>query len=338
MMFFKPRAKSEDILPPPPPFPSMELEKEDIKPALKEPSIESKLELKPSPAYEVSTAQNDKDAKFKALLNDLHIGTISVKEPPKIKEKPIKIIKLNSVRPTKKHTLKRLKSAIKKQASLKGIKLSKKSKSKKVSDKKLVDTGLEIPDLNIDIKKKEIFNPKTQINFDDFKDFGLGKSQEPKQQFGQSYEMNVNGDLESKEEIQNAIESLKKKEFEMSFEKATINKKQRPSFFKVMFGKRPAHAKPVVKKKQISKPMPPPRAVVKEQPPQIPKIISLDEAQKKIDEARRALMSFDLKTAKRNYLELMHIYNHLSSKDQIKVYQDIKDLYFERKSAEEIKV
>lgn len=54
--------------------------------------------------------------------------------------------------------------------------------------------------------------------------------------------------------------------------------------------------------------------------------------------ARESLMKFDLEAAKRSYIEVMRIYNKIGSEEQAKVYNDIKDLYFERKSAEELKV
>ena len=71
---------------------------------------------------------------------------------------------------------------------------------------------------------------------------------------------------------------------------------------------------------------------------ELPAVDNLSKIQNKINEARQALMKFDLKTAKRNYIEAMRLYNNISPEDKAKVYHDIKELYFERKSAEELKV
>jgi len=62
------------------------------------------------------------------------------------------------------------------------------------------------------------------------------------------------------------------------------------------------------------------------------------EIQSKINDARQALMRFDLETAKRSYIEVLRLYNNMTSEEKVKVYHDIKELYSERKSAEELKV
>ena len=48
-------------------------------------------------------------------------------------------------------------------------------------------------------------------------------------------------------------------------------------------------------------------------------------------------MSFDLKIARKKYMEAMEIYNKIKPEEQAKVYSDIKELYFERKSAEQLR-
>lgn len=57
-----------------------------------------------------------------------------------------------------------------------------------------------------------------------------------------------------------------------------------------------------------------------------------------IKKVRDSLMKLDLKSAKEDYLEIMGIYNSMKPEEQVKVYHDIKDLYAERKSAEELKI
>ena len=61
---------------------------------------------------------------------------------------------------------------------------------------------------------------------------------------------------------------------------------------------------------------------------------SVELIEEKIHKARLALMDFKFDEAKRVYIEIMKMYNELASKKKSKVYQDIKDLYYERKSAE----
>jgi len=63
----------------------------------------------------------------------------------------------------------------------------------------------------------------------------------------------------------------------------------------------------------------------------------LENIQKRIDDARSALMDFNLQKAREMYIEIMNIYNHLKPEEQAKVYGEIRDLYFERKSAEQLK-
>ena len=70
----------------------------------------------------------------------------------------------------------------------------------------------------------------------------------------------------------------------------------------------------------------------------LPELDQTSMIQTKINEAKQALMKFDLEAAKRNYIEIMKIYNDIKPEEQSKVYQDLRDLYFERKNAEELKV
>ena len=45
-------------------------------------------------------------------------------------------------------------------------------------------------------------------------------------------------------------------------------------------------------------------------------------------------MEFNFEEAKRIYVEIMGLYNNMEPKEKQEVYEDIKDLYYERKSAE----
>ncbi len=64
------------------------------------------------------------------------------------------------------------------------------------------------------------------------------------------------------------------------------------------------------------------------------KIDFVEMAEAKIHKARMALMDFNFEDAKRIYIEVMGLYNKMELKDKHDVYEDIKDLYYERKNAE----
>jgi len=64
------------------------------------------------------------------------------------------------------------------------------------------------------------------------------------------------------------------------------------------------------------------------------KIDYVELIEEKLHKARLALMDFKFDEAKRIYIEIMRAYNDLEPKKKDKVYEDIKDLYYERKSAE----
>jgi len=64
------------------------------------------------------------------------------------------------------------------------------------------------------------------------------------------------------------------------------------------------------------------------------KIDYVQEIEERMHKARLLLMDFKFDDAKRNYMEIMRMYNSLDPKDRSKVYNDIRDLYYERKSAE----
>jgi len=64
------------------------------------------------------------------------------------------------------------------------------------------------------------------------------------------------------------------------------------------------------------------------------KIDYVELIEEKMHKARLALMNFKFDDAKRIYIEVMRMYNDLEQKKKAKVYEDIKDLYYERKSAE----
>jgi len=110
----------------------------------------------------------------------------------------------------------------------------------------------------------------------------------------------------AEEEIQKAIRGIKTK--------------KKPSIVKKLFMKK---EKP---KEIIEKPELMPRTYDK-----IDHVVLIEE---RIHKARLSLMDFKFDEAKRIYIDIMRSYNELDAKQKGKVYQDIKDLYYERKSAE----
>ena len=125
-------------------------------------------------------------------------------------------------------------------------------------------------------------------------------------QFGKETEKPV-GVLEEKE-IQKAIEGVK-------------GVKKKPSIMRGLFKKR---EKPAEEKVEMPEVMP--RVEGKED--------SIELIEEKMHKARLALMEFKFYEAKSIYVEIMKMYNGLDPKKKLKVYQDIKDLYYERKTAE----
>ncbi len=68
--------------------------------------------------------------------------------------------------------------------------------------------------------------------------------------------------------------------------------------------------------------------------PEETKLNELDFIKQKIYDARDALMKLDLERAKNIYIGIMVLYNKLKDKNKAKVYEDIKELYEDRKHAE----
>jgi len=57
---------------------------------------------------------------------------------------------------------------------------------------------------------------------------------------------------------------------------------------------------------------------------------------KRLYDARNALLKFDFKMARSIYCEIMYIYKKLSEEDKAKIYEDLKELYEDRKNAERL--
>ena len=112
--------------------------------------------------------------------------------------------------------------------------------------------------------------------------------------------------IKSEEEIQKAIEGMKVK--------------NRPSIIKGWFKK----------KEKIDEKIETPEVM----PRTYDKIDHVYLIEEKMHKARLFLMDFKFEEAKIAYIEIMKIYGELEPKERAKVYKDIRDLYYERKSAE----
>ena len=150
--------------------------------------------------------------------------------------------------------------------------------------------------------------PKEEI-YDLDKGFDFG----PEPEFQDLEELGI-GDLEAEEEI-------KPKEIEEAEEEITsaiegIKNQEKKSFFSGLFKKKAREQEPMLETQ----------------------VDDLDAVKRKIDDARNALMNLDLEAAKNYYIEIMRLYNKLKPEEQAQVYREIRDFYYERKNAEELKV
>jgi len=300
MQLFKLKSKPVDVLPPPPPFPALDMEDS------KEASENTQKAL--------PITNSNKITEFHQLLDDLDKSHLKNK---KISARQKKLSK-KELKKLRKLELEQKKNA----TSLK------KSEEKHIGDiddvEKLwlqdfddfQDLGIENLGLEpgYDLKKpkkgksskkeNEIEFPDTldELDLDYAKPAAETKTrQKPKE-------------LEDAEkEIQSAIESIKKQEKQSFFSRLfSTNFKSRD------FGRENV-------KIETNRGFPDERN-------------GISQINKKIEEAREALMNFNLEAAKRKYMEAMRIYNHIKPEEQARVYNDIKELYYERKNAEEMKL
>jgi len=273
---FKPKSKYVDILPPPPPFPSLDMEDSEEAPE----NIQKTL----------PKTDSHKITEFHELLDDLDKSYLKDK---KISARQKKLSK----RQEQKKEAKSLKKS--EERHIGGIDDVEKLWLQDFDD--FQDLGIE----NLGLKKdNEIEFPDTldELDLDYAKPATETKtSQKPKE-------------LEDAEkEIQSAIESIKKHE--------------KQSFFSRLFST-----------SFTSKDYGMQNIKIETKQGFIDERDDISQINKKIEEAREALMNFNLEAAKRKYMEAMQIYNHIKPEEQARVYKNIKDIYYERKNAEELKV
>ena len=183
-----------------------------------------------------------------------------------------------------------------------------KAKPKKLSKKELKKLAkIKAKEARLKKKGKVKSAPKEEL-YDLDKNFDF----EPGPEFHDLEEFDI-GDLKAEEIKPKEIEEA---EDEIASAIEGVKKQGKKSFFSGLFGKK----------------------AVREQEPMLDiESGGLDSINKKINDARNALMNLNLESAKKCYMEIMGMYNRLSSEYQAKVYHEIRDLYYERKNAEEIK-
>ncbi len=293
MLFFKPRQKADDFLPPPPPF----SDEEQIS-SLDEPEQpRSQFSERPKFFDEILNPKKSKPIPEEDEFSSL------VKEVEGINF--VKPIKNKIIKPIQKSKFKKLKipAKNKKPAEPKAIKAKSKPSVKQANDtSKILQHGLERDFGLDDVGFEEHGMPKEDFEFpDDLQGFGIGDIGHDIGKAANSKEI-----LEAQEEIRDAIEKIKKKD-EISFFGRLFSWKKENNL-------RDDHPAPVQSGNGIFM------------------------IQVSLKSARDALMKFDLMAAKKDYIEIMKLYNTLNPEDKAKVYHDINDLYSERKSAEELKV
>ena len=166
----------------------------------------------------------------------------------------------------------------------------------------LKELDFELPE-EFELSGKDIELPDT---LEDFDIKNIGKELNIKEDFGKELGQEAEKPreiFEAEEEIKSAIEKIKQRE--------------KPSFFRKLFAR---------KKEEMP-----------EEQAELP-ADKISAIQNNINEARQALMEFNLEKAKKGYIEAMSLYNQINPEEQAKGYHDIKELYFERKSAEGLKI
>ncbi len=171
----------------------------------------------------------------------------------------------------------------------------------KIKTLKLKQKQIKIKGLNDKLKTKQKFSDYSQ---DDFEDFDLPKDLETDEYIKKGLKSRPKELAEAEDEIKTAIEKIKEHE--------------KPSLFGSFF--------------RSKKPEPETGMSIQEIPEDnVSRIIG------KINNARQSLMNLDLQRAREEYLEIMKAYNELRPGEQRKVFYEIKNLYYERKSAESLK-
>lgn len=299
MLFSKLRAKSdEELLPPPPPFPSMEIEEE---------------------ASEKATKLERVDREYAGLLEDVKgLGEKKAKktELKKKVSKPkavlAKKLPIEKIKPKK--SLIKAKEAPKKIVKKAKLRLAKKplpAKTKLLKKERLPKAVLPKIKESFGIGRheleKELELPAESAEPEAAEDYGINETEK------YAEDAKPKEILEAEEEITSAIGKIRK----LDVEGLSSQPAEKHSLFGRFFSR---------------------KAEPKESLPAAAEEDGIQAIKSRISKAREELMKFDLEAARKGYIEIMKVYNRISPEEQAKVYQEIRDLYYERKSAEELKV
>lgn len=261
-LFFKHKSDTDELLPPPPPFPSMEIE-DDTEAA--KPAASGKEE-------------DSSDTEFNDLLKDLEENS-SQKNAPFQKEKT----GVNSLK---------LKTKL--------SKFKKTDAKSKISPAEAKKTEAELEDMDMDFNLPEDIEQASENDAisGSFERLSMNdedlKKPRPKEI------------AEAEEEIKSAIEKIKVHEKKSLIGGLFRRKAQEP---------RPKSESDIIPEAEDS----------------------ISRIKSKMESARGALANFDLEAARKDYIEIMGIYSKMPPEEQAKVYYEIKNLYYERKSAEGLK-
>ena len=274
-----------DILPPPPPFPDIGIDKKP-KDAAEEEWKRGKQKIEKGEKPKKSDAKKEK-IKIPKLIRGIDEGRI---EFPKLEQKKSFFGKLF------------------------GKKDEELEKELEELEETVPEPGLaakEFPELRIPKAKGK--SPKALERAKPLKDISQAKLHEAEFEEG----MGLDEMKKDEEEIKKAIDGMKEKSKAPIIGRFFKRKKEGPEEYMISR---------VTGAGKIETPGVMPRT--------FEKIDHVQEIEERVHKARMCLMNFKFDDAKRIYIEIMGLYNSLSQKDRYKVYQDIRDLYYERKSAE----
>jgi len=187
----------------------------------------------------------------------------------------------------------------------------------KRKEKLMYDT-LKKPENNTVFKK--IFGKKKETSFD----LELREIEKTGSKLKSSITKSEIPDLISleKKELTNPMEVVKaEEEIERAISGMKKGKQKKPSILSGFFKRK---IEPVEEKLEIPEVM----------PRTYDKIDYVELIEEKMHKVRMALMDFKFNEAKNVYIQIIKMYDNLESKNKSKVYQDISNLYYERKSAE----
>ena len=270
-----------DILPPPPPFPDIGIDKKP-----KDVAEEAWKRGKQKRETQKKSDAKKEKTKIPKLISGIDEGKI---ELPKLEQKKSFFGKLF------------------------GKKDEELEKELEELDEIMPEPGLaakKLPELRIPKAKGE--SPTALERAKPLKDISQAKL--PKIEFE---EKDFDGIKEAEDEIKKAIDGMKEKNKASIIGRLFKRKEEQPKESKIY---------DITDSGKIEMPEVMPRT--------FDKIDHVQEIEERIHKARMCLMDFKFDDAKRVYMEIMRLYNSLSQKDRYKVYQDIGDLYYERKSAE----